>query len=1251
MSAHSRHGGQRGIALIVTLIMLSVITFLTVTFLVLSQRETGSVTTSTDQMISKQAADTATERAKIELLGPMLAFRNPEIYDLMVSTNFINYNGYTPGIANFTNVSYFYPNGNPVTGNDFHSMLTNLLYNARVPVYMTNRITGLRELRYYLDLNRNGKPDTTGYFVPVDENGNPIGTNALWHVGDPEWIGILERPDQPHSSSNKFIARYAYIVVPAGKTLDVNYIHNQAKRPGDVTQDGFLRNQGVGSYEINLAAFLADLNTNAWPGYFYNPDPNGVPLGNVPFLSALDLLRYRYSASPTPTTTSGSYLNLTNPLPFFDHDNIDEYANGGNGTLMTGDKWSNDLNDFGTGFPAANNPTHFFTHQEFFNRAKINTAPLNFVDRLAAIGTNISTYNRYTFYRMLAQLGTDTEPDFRMNLNYVNVDANMNVIPGYETNLIHWTSLQFFTNAADRLLRAQFPRDNISVTNIPVYRNGQLIYSPVIHRMLQLAANMYEATTNAAYPSVYKPYFRREQLGSTDATNSYVYIAGFELVDEVFNLGNPFAGDFSAPIDIVDNPTAVSDSDSATHINIFGVPWVVGARKGLPNLNEVTSSTRFNFTRRLLATKPGVGETPPSQIQFSQQLLMDLWAELGVEFWNSYKTPYTNARVHVYGTFGFSLTNSDGYVSSSTITTYTASTNVAEWRGYGNTPTAPDPRSFVVPLRTNFTILKNAVYDSVANIFKGTNTAPFESVTTRPVRWGFMITNHVRAIIAAPNGRVLDYVHLRGPIRYRDLSEEVRTTGYGTEGLWNTNLTTSAPIVPEGVNFQVRISLGDPSVPISDWNSFGVNQAAGNTKDKEIAKFRAFYYSQVGNYNGFTSPNPVERTVQVPFTPTRSVAQRVSWQVNDPLVHYLAEDLLDIERTIETDVIQPPGTVTNLLPNIGRLNDRYNPWGGNPAKGLVRTEYDVNIALKDPGITSSDAWDFPTNKLGNIGWLGRVHRGTPWQTIYMKSADIIRTNGVISSLGLSQWSRWSGHLNPIAATNSAPVTDRLVFDLFTTTPNDNAARGRLSVNQTNLAAWSAVLSGVLVVSNQPNGALTVMEIQPAALSPQVGEIVWGIIATKTQRTRIGNNEFDIYPQHQFRRVGDILAVPHLSEGSPFIVTNNLVTGKLFGLNDAVIERIPQQIMSLLTLPKSPRFVIYSYGQALRPAPNSIIRGIGGFSGLCTNYQVVAESATRTVLRFDGSFDPRDNASSTNRASNLVYPPRMVVEQFNILPPD
>ena len=39
-----------------------------------------------------------------------------------------------------------------------------------------------------------------------------------------------------------------------------------------------------------------------------------------------------------------------------------------------------------------------------------------------------------------------------MNLNYCNVDTNGYVVPNMATNFIPWTPIQFFTNAAIRLL-------------------------------------------------------------------------------------------------------------------------------------------------------------------------------------------------------------------------------------------------------------------------------------------------------------------------------------------------------------------------------------------------------------------------------------------------------------------------------------------------------------------------------------------------------------------------------------------------------------------------------------------------------------------------------------------------------------------------------------------------------------------------------------------------------------------------------
>jgi hypothetical protein len=125
-----------------------------------------------------------------------------------------------------------------------------------------------------------------------------------------------------------------------------------------------------------------------------------------------------------------------------------------------------------------------------------------------------------------------------------------------------------------------------------------------------------------------------------------------------------------------------------------------------------------------------------------------------------------------------------------------------------------------------------------------------------------------------------------------------------------------------------------------------------------------------------------------------------------------------------------------------------------------------------------------------------------------------------------------------------------------------------------------------------------------------------------------------FPNLCYQRLGDIFAAPELTVASPFLTGNpNL-------MNDEVVERIPQQIAGLLKGNESPRFVIYAVGQALKPAPQSIIPG-GAYIGLCTNYQITAEVATRTVVRIDGALPVR----------GVPYNPHAVIENFNVLPPD
>ena len=108
------------------------------------------------------------------------------------------------------------------------------------------------------------------------------------------------------------------------------------------------------------------------------------------------------------------------------------------------------------------------------------------------------------------------------------------------------------------------------------------------------------------------------------------------------------------------------------------------------------------------------------------------------------------------------------------------------------------------------------------------------------------------------------------------------------------------------------------------------------------------------------------------------------------------------------------------------------------------------------------------------------------------------------------------------------------------------------------------------------------------------------------------------------------------------------------------EWLPQQVMSLLRCSSSPRYVIYCYGQALKPAPDSVYTGSqnnGAYFGMITNYQIVSEIATRAVVRFNTAVtdvitNSTDYATYTNWYSMpVITNNNAVIESFNILPPD
>ena len=84
--------------------------------MVLTRREKGAgfMTTATDTTVARLAAEAAVERAKMDLLAPILAFTNQLAFDLRVSTNYISPFGFDPNpLPNAdprTNVNYAYAN-------------------------------------------------------------------------------------------------------------------------------------------------------------------------------------------------------------------------------------------------------------------------------------------------------------------------------------------------------------------------------------------------------------------------------------------------------------------------------------------------------------------------------------------------------------------------------------------------------------------------------------------------------------------------------------------------------------------------------------------------------------------------------------------------------------------------------------------------------------------------------------------------------------------------------------------------------------------------------------------------------------------------------------------------------------------------------------------------------------------------------------------------------------------------------------
>jgi hypothetical protein len=1215
---------QSGVALVITLIMLSVITIIAVAFLALSQRERASLSQTLIGTEAELMASTGLERAKSHVLAEVSAFlsTNTQIvggrafYQRPIGTDL------TVSKAFITN---WYDNWTNMAAADY-KILTDLFYDPPPPVFTTNQ-SGAYESVHYLDLNRNGRFDDTGITNVINNVGIRVPNETNYVVGDPQWIGVLARPNEPHSSSNRFVGRYAYIILPAGRTLDINFIHNRGKAAP--VRNQYYRSQGHGSWEINLAAFLADVNSDinyGWGLFDYIPDLL-YESAEMSFDHASQILDFRHARYAGGTLWSAENLfgsSATN----FQTDYVDEYANGGDRSS------DNDLTT--VSWPGSPNPNQFFTVHDFFNRPP--EAPLvmrDFQDRLRLAGSRLDSYNQHTFYRMLAQLGTDSAPEpmqvqrdkntgrfnsARINLNYDNLEP-------YTADLFtNWTAETFFQTAADKLLQEyRFTINNnanlpLSVTNLPVYPTNY--YTPAVHRILQMTLNIFEAsTTNHGatypyYPTALKPVFTNENGGNI------VKIMGYVRVPQ-----NNWAITNALNWKDLSNAThRASLNGTSTNLFVYGVPVLIGARKGFPNFNEYIFQTVAQVSR-----KAEIRKEPGTIATTNQAFFLGISNVVALEAWNSYNSNYPRTIRMVAGVeVSSSLTNNEGFVRGTTANNPLLPGTFSAFSDFNISP-AVSPwqrKQYQIPLPmtgvtsqtgawTNETFLPYSIYARLARTFVPTNAiaTAFELGVFPNTRWVLTTTNRLRFFMF-DDGNLIDAVGLAPHVSGFDITDALHRIDQGgpnnpvpsvaRENWWSTNrMGGAAPandrVVTEGLQRQIFVSRYGPLWP--------------SGRPEEITGFDLFMRSLNTATNVYTN-------WAVPFVPQQQVYQNLVWEANDPLVHHIAEDLrLDTNSPVRyAPTHNPERSSDDLREKIGNRNVAYRPW--NPGDNPEPSDKNVDPEITDPNVRGSDSWDFPTNKFATIGMLGRIHRGTPWQTIYLKSDRPSDAKWRTLHQGGSR---------------SNPTNDWQVADVFTVAQHPNASRGRLSVNQTNVAAWSAILSGAEVPTIQgAGGAATVITniIQPVAVDQNrtIEALVAGINARRGTMTG-----------QVFSSISDLLGVRRLTMDSPFLqapYVPNPPAMDATPLRDRHFEAIPETILSLVHAGDR-RFVIYAFGQSLKPAPQSILTG-GNYRGLVTNYEVSGELATRTVMRVE--LDERNNPP----AAPL---PRAVIETFNILPPD
>lgn len=908
---------RSGVALVATLIMLSLVTFMVVAFLSVARRERQSVAASLTINEARAAMEAALARSQAEIAARLLTSGDPWSYGMMVPTNYQNsvFNA-TVSPTNVNDVLAHVAAGYPTP---WLTHLGNLQYDPRVPVfsaYFNNRTpysllaseTNLG--RYYLDFNRDGM------FESTDNT----------QTGDPHWLGILEYPNAPHSATNHFTSRYTYMVVPAGKTLDVNLIHNQARRVGAVTAENYNRNLNLGPQEMNLAALLTELNPQ-W-GYTYDPI---TPLATAGFgfRDALSLLLFRNN------TNFDSFANLATQFGASSAANL---ANAGfdvlgNGPFMASTNLTVNVDPTNISWPGGSNTSanaqRFFDLNELFMTTRGYSTTLS--TNLKYISTNNQTAtvagdtSRRTYYNLLSTLGVESWPQTdKLNVNWHGTrflywsnsapgvfdltwsNAPSTSVGGEYFGFTNWAADSFFNTAAELMLRASITptvifdtnwsgfggggtnvlltnyyfgntfvgisnNATLSVTNIPLFPASY--YSPEVHRILQLSANIYDATTtnaaSPAYPTLFRPVFAFNSNGwpNTDIIRIMGYITNGTDANELTNLPLVDLNDANSRMQMYNTPSGTLGGPDRCLVS--GTPVIIGVKKGYPNFNEFAAQSIMTLTRRLEFVKTNATNIGPMNASglpltwTNQSLILGLTNVFGFEGWNSYASAFprplqlvaTNVSDVSIGYFLsqnfansadlFSATNFMLLYTNRTVNGVVSNMAASSWVGTANlnasfksffftsTPQLSSNAAAGYAFATNYPALPgftnggfapaSAVVPGLA-VFNRTNGFP-------DLRLHITITNSLRYALIEPGAnRVVDFVNLANMVIGTNMVAPLQVVVFG--GKWNRG--TNGMVNGMTVKFYTTGTLPGTLAPMTTYyvrdatlNNFNVSATPG----------------------------------------------------------------------------------------------------------------------------------------------------------------------------------------------------------------------------------------------------------------------------------------------------------------------------------------------------------------------------------------------------------------------------------------